>query len=88
MSIYIESSRIFSFYSSGRLQIYNDDNFPLYLSTNRTLDLDLATVNLGLPSPSTFVQQSRDLAFPQIIAFATALTGIFLVFYILRSLKP
>ena len=81
------SARIIPFHFTGNFQARNDDNFPLYLPANRALDLDLVAVTLGLPNPTTFVQQSRDLAYPQVLAFATALSGIFLVFYLLRSFR-
>jgi len=39
----------------------------------------------SLPDPIQFVNQSKDLAWPQVLAFSSAIVGILTVVLILRS---
>lgn len=39
----------------------------------------------SLPDPIQFVNQAKDLAWPQVLAFSTAILGILTVILILRS---
>ena len=50
-----------------------------YLTTTTAKDL--------LPEPIQFAKDSYDMAFPQIIAFTAAISGIFAVILILRAIS-
>lgn len=60
---------------------YNWDN----LSPLKIQEEPKPSIQLPLPDPDEFFQQSFDLAFPQVLAWSSAATGILLVVLILRS---
>ena len=74
---------IFSRYIINSLQVDNCSLIPFCMSPNQSFYI--AEVNLGLPSPQTFNQDIRNQAFPQIIAFATAIAGISLGVMIVKA---
>lgn len=46
---------------------------------------NIASIELPLPDPETVIQDSYDLAFPQVVAWSTAAGGILLVVMLIRS---
>ena len=42
-------------------------------------------MELPLPSPEEVIQDSFDLAWPQVLAYSSALTGVLIVVMILKS---
>lgn len=58
----------------------------MVLNTSVFQNVILAESYGPLPDPDTFVGQSKDLAWPQILAFSTAIIGILTVVLILRSI--
>lgn len=48
---------------------------------------DFSVLTLPLPEPEGFVSNSYNLAYPQILAFCTALIGITLIVLLVKSLK-
>ena len=49
--------------------------------------MQLQTVEQLLPDPVDFAQDSYNMALPQIIAFAAAISGIFAVILVLRAIS-
>jgi hypothetical protein len=49
--------------------------------------LALTQAELGLPSPTQFNSDVRNLALPEILSFATACLGVALAVYLIKSWK-
>lgn len=56
------------------------DNYPSILP-------NVIAVSNPLPNPTTFVKGAYDLAYPQILAYCSALIGILTVVLIIRAVS-
>ena len=61
-----------------------DSSWSIDISDRNNLSF-VASVELPLPDAEQFFQESFDLAFPQVLAFASALIGVSMVVLILKS---
>ena len=59
-------------------------SFDIYISNRNSLQ-NIASVDLPLPDSETIITDSYNLAFPQVIAWASAASGILLVVMLIRS---
>lgn len=86
-SDFYPSSRVFFRYPLLDFQNNHGSYFSWGLFADRQMDLsfEIAQVSIPFPPPSEFIKSSRDLSFPQIIAFATALSGIFLAVFLVKA---
>ena len=63
--------------------IFNRNNIPFIESVQE--EEEEKSIELPLPDPKEFFQESFNLAFPEILAWSAAATGILLVVLIVKS---
>ena len=66
----------------GNSEVYN-----ISLGNVSNYQMDLIAVDLPLPPPNQFVQETKDLGLPEMMGFVAACLGILLAVYLIKTWK-
>lgn len=69
-------------FDSCSIPFFDRDNLPI---VDKIQEEDEGSINLPLPEPNQFFNDTFALAFPEVLAWSAAATGILLVVLIVKS---